>query len=321
MKLTLNIHGSLAKFYREFYNRTKLPNNLCNYFWSLVLAFIFLPFVYPVLIINRIFFPYYYDKDMYKEYRESAERVSTIFGLLINFLFIAIGLLFQKIVYGDLYSKIIPVWKTYTNGFISIVAIVFSIWIIFHIVKFIIKLFPKKHIEKEELSAKELEELEKLWQEKQRKKQLKKEKSFWYLLKKYFIAWKDKNCPIIEWDDNTNNKAKEQQSENKNEKMSAIVGQGESEPPNPIRNNPIYIYPEIPESEQLPLQKEKQEKKFMLLGLNGYNSPIQSGIFDTVEEAEKYLYNLKGFYQSREYIYWRIEEWNRNPNPHYIPKP
>lgn len=31
MKLTLNIHGSIAKYYRLFYRTTELPNNLCVY--------------------------------------------------------------------------------------------------------------------------------------------------------------------------------------------------------------------------------------------------------------------------------------------------
>lgn len=117
MQITLNIHSTLAKFYRAFWNKTELPNNLCSYFWSLLIAFVFLPFTFPAVILNEILIPFYYSEHK-KKYEIKENRINTAMGILFNFLFWAAGLTSMQIFYGDEILLFIPLWKFYINGII-----------------------------------------------------------------------------------------------------------------------------------------------------------------------------------------------------------
>lgn len=57
MKLILSKNSIHAKYYRWFYYAWSMPDNLCTYFWLLILAFIFIPatiFCLPVIIMSII---------------------------------------------------------------------------------------------------------------------------------------------------------------------------------------------------------------------------------------------------------------------------
>jgi hypothetical protein len=47
--MELNVNGFTARTYRWFYAKFEMPNNLCPYFWELVIMWIF---ILPVLIIS-----------------------------------------------------------------------------------------------------------------------------------------------------------------------------------------------------------------------------------------------------------------------------
>ena len=199
MKITLNIHGTLAKFYRAFWNDTDLPDNLCSYFWKLVLAFIFLPICFPMMIINALTSPYYYtDKDDWGRsgYKGGWDRSSSLYGALINALIFLIGVGISQGVFGEL-SKYMSIWKFYANGVLFSVALILSVALIILLCKAIGSIIPKKE-EKVLTEEEELADRKKRYDE-YLKKEARKQKSLWYLTKKMFIAWKDKNCPLIEW--------------------------------------------------------------------------------------------------------------------------
>lgn len=201
MKVTLNIHGTLARFYRAFWNDPDLPNNLCSYFWKLVLAFVLLPICYPMLIINNLCSPYYYEKGnswSSEGYKGGYNRNSSAYGLLVNVLLVIIGLLVSEWIFGEDSVKYMSIWKVYFNGIIVAISIVTIVLIIIYSTVLIQKLIPKKELKEEteeEITARLNKEREAYL-----KKEAMKQKSLWYLIKKMFIAWKEKNCPIIEWE-------------------------------------------------------------------------------------------------------------------------
>lgn len=52
MNITFNVYSFHARFFRLAYNRSRLPENLCPYFWLLVLAVIMLPLTFPSYLIG-----------------------------------------------------------------------------------------------------------------------------------------------------------------------------------------------------------------------------------------------------------------------------
>lgn len=200
MKITLNIHGTLARFYRAFWNDPDLPNNLCSYFWKLLFAFILLPLCYPVLIMNNLLNPYYYDKGSAwssEGYKGGYDRTSSAYGLLINGLFIVFGLIASQWVFGEDVVRYMSIWKLYFNGLIASLILVATGVMIIYSVLFTQKILPKKE-RKEETDEERIARLKKE-DELYLQKELRKQKSLWYLTKKMFISWKEKNCPLIEW--------------------------------------------------------------------------------------------------------------------------
>lgn len=199
MKITLNIHGTLAKCYRAFWNDTDLPNNLCSYFWKLILAFILTPICYPMIIINSIMSPYYYrEKDEWGNsgYSGGWDRGSSAYGGLINALIFIIGVATSQAFYEGMINYM-PAWKLYANGLLLLALLILVVASIIYGCKLIAKIIPTKE-EKEETEEEIIASRKKRYEE-YFKKEVKKQKSLWYLIKKMFIAWKDKNCPIIEW--------------------------------------------------------------------------------------------------------------------------
>jgi len=159
------------------------------------MAIILTPFVYPALIINAISNPIEFDgvRNRWTQYHKGVDYG---YGLLFNFGIWLFGGFFGFLVWGTKISDTLPIYKTYINGLITVVSLCLFIQGLILLIRYIIKQIPKKP----ELSG---EECERYWAEKieqRRLRNLKKQKSFWYLTKEYFIAWKDKNCPMITWD-------------------------------------------------------------------------------------------------------------------------
>lgn len=196
MKTKLNPHGLMARLYRNFYNTGGLPNNLCPYFWKLVIAIISFVFVWPVIVINSLLSPYYYKKEYYDDWKEftgGINRIPTAIGIILNLLLFLSGGLLTVMIYGKSAVEYVGFSGVYINGIIIVVAAV----LFFKLAGFLLDLIPKK--KKKILTYEEEDELWRIQREKKRLKREKWEQSFVYLCWKAFIAWKDRVCPQIEW--------------------------------------------------------------------------------------------------------------------------
>lgn len=203
--MKLNAHGSLAMFYRNFYHKTELPTNLCNYFWKIVVALICTPFVWPALVINKIWFPYKYGNEyMFKPDYYRCGELPTYNGFLANVVIFIMGMLVDKILFSINFLYL--GWhKTYVNGIVGWAFIIFMFLFVAYCASLFSKLFPKKVLTLEEREKKYRMEYEES-ENRKAKRKLKWENSFLFLIKKRFQAWKEKNCPIIEWDHNNKKK-------------------------------------------------------------------------------------------------------------------
>jgi len=72
--MKLNTNSLLAQIYRSFYEVGYMPDNLCSYFWKLIIACIFYPFYlicsFPIIVIDRF---KEYIKTKYNRYCPSIE--------------------------------------------------------------------------------------------------------------------------------------------------------------------------------------------------------------------------------------------------------
>ena len=93
--MELNKNSFSAKLYRWFYATKQMPQNLCPYFWKLVVAFIM---ALPVLILTLPYeIIYYKDGDKYDEpigHRLFVSFVVMLLGFLLFMLGVAVAYLF-----------------------------------------------------------------------------------------------------------------------------------------------------------------------------------------------------------------------------------
>lgn len=188
--MKLSTHNQLAMLYRNFYNRSFLPNNLCNYFWLLLVALICTPFVYPVLILNKFISPFEWSYSQYYR-RSSYNNIPIVIGVVFNVLIFLFGILLSQMIYGRSIFNLLELHEIYTNGII-LTSIVLTLIVT---IVFIIKKIPYHEETDEEWELKY-----KAKNAKQQLKELRYKQSFRYLLVQRFKAWKNNNCPIIEWD-------------------------------------------------------------------------------------------------------------------------
>lgn len=189
--MKLSTHNQLAMLYRNFYNVSYLPNNLCNYFWLLLVVLICTPLVYPALILNKIICPFKWISPGSGYTRGYRTNIPTVIGIIFNGLIFVFGILLSQIMYGKYLFDLLELHEIYTNGIILLSIIVTSIVTIV----FIIKKIPHHEETDEEWRLKFQAK-----NAKQQLKELKYKQSFRYLLIQRFKAWKNNNCPIIEWD-------------------------------------------------------------------------------------------------------------------------
>lgn len=232
----LNPHSNLASFYRYFYLRETLPNNLCNYFWGLVFAFSCFPFVWIAMLINRYkkiisydetpvnIFEYYEDekgcnkskiigtkkKDEYEVQRFS--QTPTGYGFAFTFFAILIGVLTSGLSlkagydFSFMHSFSLPLFfvKLYLLGVFSAIIVIILFILIVELHVFLYSF--KKELTLEELLLREEKKtikMNKRW-EKERNREV--NPNFLTLTWRWIVAFKEKNCPIITWDyDNDNN--------------------------------------------------------------------------------------------------------------------
>ena len=209
----LNPYSRLASFYRYFYITGSLPNNLCSYFWSLLFAFVTLPFVWTAVFINRfnkriVFKTYTYGEtgkyETRKYYDVDSDRVNTLYGLVFTFLAFLLGVitlgLTQKVTGINLdvlsfgFKNWIAMFYLYGIGIVTAFASVG----LFFIVMALIRLIPTPP----ELTDEEYYVMLKKRSQKQFEKMEYKRlnPSFLTLTGRWLVAFKEKNCPLITWD-------------------------------------------------------------------------------------------------------------------------
>jgi hypothetical protein len=135
-----------------------------------------------------------YCVNRYKYY--GGGNIPIAFGGVVNIVIMLIGIAITQSIYDKVYLYM-SLWKIYFNGVISIILILSAFAIIAGIIWLVQYFSDRKNIPN--LSN---EEYIKQWDERQKlkvEKELRKQKTLWYLTKKMFMAWKEKHCPIIEW--------------------------------------------------------------------------------------------------------------------------
>ena len=235
----LNPHSGLASFYRHFYVTTQLPNNLCNYFWGLMFAFIMFPFVWIAMAWNRFNNFIYFDTrletvfetytapDGYvgsisagekpkNVYAKKFDTVNTAFGLIFTLLaFLVGGLSFGMILRLSNFNIIehvlgnekgyLPMFLIYLIGIATAITFILLFVLIVWMVTFVSKFIPEK---KSKTTVDVLEDWDKEWRDSQAKREAKAARllrrqtnpNFFILTWRWMVAFKEKNCPIITWD-------------------------------------------------------------------------------------------------------------------------
>lgn len=188
--MKLNETGFLAKYYGNFYNTLNKPNNLCAYFWKLLIALICYPFIFPIFHLNNLMYPIY-EKDEKNPYNK-CNRSPIALGIFINIMFGMVGMLVNNLYFGDI-AHHMGVFKTYCNGFLTITLIVIVVVGIFKLIK-LIPTTPKPELTYDEEVIKYQEKNLKRYERK-----MKWQQSFIYLTWEFIKAKKNDYCPRIEW--------------------------------------------------------------------------------------------------------------------------
>lgn len=210
----LNPHSRLASFYRYFYLTGDLPNNLCNYFWGLIVAFVCFPFVWTSIFLN-----YLTDKICYlptiNRYCVGYKPLPTPVGLVFNIFIFIIGCVGFKLL-GFIFSQTIMFFLLdhmfvvsaliflYFLGLITILVVVVVFNIIVGLVRFATSF--KKKLTEEELRLQEEKETQKYTEYWANKRKKEANPNFLVLTWRWLVAFKEKNCPIITWDYDNNKK-------------------------------------------------------------------------------------------------------------------
>jgi hypothetical protein len=180
--MKLNSNSVSSKLYRWFYGTNVLPNNLCPYFWKLVLAWLVLiPYslvCLPVIILEL--------KDKYYKYHDNSTSKRIGFSVLSYFILFCIGCALSVI--GCLFIS-----PEKNSFYLFMVTLGVFIWIIAIVVGSIegIKLIKdwnrKRKIKYDDNGRR-------IWSEP------KEEKT--YLIVEFTKAKYNKYCPKIDWTDN-----------------------------------------------------------------------------------------------------------------------
>lgn len=207
----MNPHTKLASFYRYFYMTEKLPNNLCTYFWGLMLAFILTPLTWLAMLHNRIYNPIkkktytYEDKTTYY-YDTPYKPVATAFGLGFTLLAFCIGAV-TLISFGKLTgidtrnfigssSVILGCIKIYAIGLLTVFGTIALFYLLMAIWRLIPKKEPKKETDEEYYARRKAENKAEM----ERRIYKENNPTIFTLAWKWLVAFKEKNCPIITWD-------------------------------------------------------------------------------------------------------------------------
>ncbi len=112
--MKLNANSLNAKLYCWFYGQRthQLPNNLCPYFWKLVLAwFLLVPyalFSLPVILVQEVFDKSYENGDNKFGERLGISAIIYIFLFALFVLCVGAGALFTTYAKGGLFANMLP---------------------------------------------------------------------------------------------------------------------------------------------------------------------------------------------------------------------
>jgi len=217
----LNRDGSLATFYRYFYKVDTLPRDGCNYFWLCLLAIILTPFVWPALVWNmrtkRITLNTSTKYIGGKEVRYTYYYIhnygwhQTGLGAVYNFILFVVGAMFLGLLYklpgsaaifsiGDSIPFIFAFILIQLSGILGIAIVYYGGM---YLIKWIAAIWPEKkqpqtEEEWDEYYRKEAEENKKI---REREDYKEKHPNFFKLIIMRIVSFKEKRCPIIEWDE------------------------------------------------------------------------------------------------------------------------
>lgn len=195
--MKLNQDSKLASFYRYFYLTATLPNNLCHYFWGLILAFVSLPFLWMAVAINM------YNKritwsEKWSEYSVSSSAMTTFTGIFIQFYALIFGAgieifltKYLSIDFKGITSLPLALLTAIGLG-ILVSALIVGIFIL---VIALIKVYDKTITDEEKEAMAEAKYQK--WLAKDRNRTL--NPSFISLAWDAIVAFKEKNCPMITW--------------------------------------------------------------------------------------------------------------------------
>ena len=175
MKISYN--NLLAKFYRHYYYKRDMPNNLCNFFWSTITALLLYPFLFPGVLLRRV---------------TNEKELPAILGILIQLLVFGIGMV-VFIVAG------VPDQPLSLYNILAVLVIgygfLISLSLIIVAIVFLFKGIHKATYNEEKKNIREQKRHDK-WVA-----SFDKEPGFFKILFKYFKSVKEKNCPLITWKD------------------------------------------------------------------------------------------------------------------------
>ncbi len=214
----LNRDGSLANFYRYFYAKETLPKNGCDYFWLICLAFVLIPFVWPAVFLNmwnkkivlRESYKWVSDEEPNVPYTYytlfSSGFVQTAMGSILNIVLIIVGGLIIGPLYKShpdlfifhIFSFTVEIILLCALGFITLLIGYLAIINIFKLISSMLPKGPQTEEEWNEYYAKQREK-DKIENARQLEKQA--HPNFFKLIIMRFMSYKEKNCPLIEWEE------------------------------------------------------------------------------------------------------------------------
>lgn len=207
--MKLNSDSRIASFFRYFYGKDEMPKDFCTYFWLLVLATVLTPFVWPALAINRIGNKITKRTNgVIKEYYVAHDFIQTPYGIIFNlFLFLIGGFSMMALTrigifskdFGDNWPLLGILLYLIAFGVLTIIAIIFAFKVIGYFVRMI-----KAYREANKIPLTEEEEYQLALKERDRRIERERRKienpGIFRIIRLRIKAYKEKNCPIIEWE-------------------------------------------------------------------------------------------------------------------------
>lgn len=177
VKNILNGHSYLASLYRHTYLK-QTPHGLCDYVWGVLFAILALPFTWTVIVYNTIVKNIELKSDNTYDISYSASKPINGFLNTIWFLFSGI-LLSVGFGVDDNYTIWSKLSIAYLLGLAGVAVLIGSVLLLMYSVEAYQEKFPRKTKYKPYKPS---------------------SPSIFKLIWQGFVAFKEKNCPVVTWD-------------------------------------------------------------------------------------------------------------------------